>query len=63
MKLIELMVAFVGLPEQYAEIESILVLVGLGLAVVHRIVAGHDGRVGVNSVPGEGTRFVVRLPL
>ena len=34
MKLIELMVAFVGLPEQYAEIESILVLVGLGLAVV-----------------------------
>jgi len=33
-KLIELMVAFVGLPEQYAEIESILVLVGLGLAVV-----------------------------
>ncbi len=35
---------------------------GLGLAVVHRIVTGHDGRIGVSSKPGEGTRFVVRLP-
>ena len=35
---------------------------GLGLAVVHRIVTGHDGRIGVQSRVGEGTRFVVRLP-
>ena len=35
---------------------------GLGLAVVHRIVDGHDGRIGVSSQVGSGTRFVVLLP-
>ena len=35
---------------------------GLGLAVVHRIVTGHDGRIGVSSRVGEGTRFMVQLP-
>ncbi|MFT5432990.1 MAG: two-component system nitrogen regulation sensor histidine kinase NtrY, partial [Myxococcota bacterium] len=35
---------------------------GLGLAVVHRIISDHDGRVGVSSTVGEGTRFVVQLP-
>ncbi len=34
---------------------------GLGLAVVHRIITGHDGRIGVQSKPGEGTRFIVQL--
>jgi two-component system nitrogen regulation sensor histidine kinase NtrY len=36
---------------------------GLGLAVVHRIVTGHEGRIGVQSTIGEGTRFIVQLPL
>ena len=36
---------------------------GLGLAVVHSIVTAHDGEVDVRSQPGEGTRFIVRLPL
>jgi signal transduction histidine kinase len=36
---------------------------GLGLAVVHRIVAGHQGRIMVTSKVGVGTRFIVRLPL
>jgi PAS domain S-box-containing protein len=36
---------------------------GLGLAVVYSIVSAHDGDVDVRSVPGEGARFIVRLPL
>jgi len=35
---------------------------GLGLAVVHRIVAAHGGRVEVCSRRGEGTTFQVTLP-
>jgi len=36
---------------------------GLGLAVVHGIVAAHNGTVGVDSAPGRGTRFAIRLPV
>lgn len=36
---------------------------GLGLAVVYSIVSKHDGEVDVRSVPGERTRFIIRLPL
>lgn len=36
---------------------------GLGLSVVHGIVTAHDGAVRVSSVPGEGTRIDVYLPL
>jgi two-component system OmpR family sensor kinase len=36
---------------------------GLGLAIVAAIVAAHHGRVEVQSAPGEGTLFRVRLPL
>ena len=35
---------------------------GLGLAVVQRIVDAHGGSVSLQSAPGEGARFVVRLP-
>ncbi len=35
---------------------------GLGLTIVQRIVERHDGEVTVESTPGEGTTFVVRLP-
>jgi two-component system sensor histidine kinase PilS (NtrC family) len=35
---------------------------GLGLAVVHRIVDAHGGVIAVDSVPGQGARFTVRLP-
>ena len=35
---------------------------GLGLSVVYGIVQEHDGVVGCESTPGEGTRFVVALP-
>src|SRR5215212_2965854 len=35
---------------------------GLGLAIVKSVAEAHGGRVGVCSVPGEGTTFTVWLP-
>ena len=36
---------------------------GLGLPIVRKIVDAHDGRIDLNSAPGKGTRFRVRLPV
>jgi signal transduction histidine kinase len=36
---------------------------GLGLSITRQIVASHCGELRVESVEGEGTRFIVRLPL
>jgi signal transduction histidine kinase len=37
--------------------------VGIGLATVQRLVGGHGGRLELDSRPGSGTTFRVRLPL
>jgi len=36
---------------------------GLGLSLSHGIIERHGGRLSVDSTPGEGTTFVIELPL
>jgi signal transduction histidine kinase len=36
---------------------------GLGLFIVHEIIEEHDGCIAVDSEPGKGTSFIIRLPL
>ena len=36
---------------------------GLGLSIVYGIMLQHDGTIGVESAEGDGTTFVVTLPI
>lgn len=36
---------------------------GLGLSICYQIIEQHRGSIDVTSVPGEGTEFVIRLPI
>ncbi|MCM2276833.1 MAG: ATP-binding protein [Oligoflexia bacterium] len=36
---------------------------GLGLYITRQIVQAHEGEIGIESEPGKGSRFTVRLPL
>jgi signal transduction histidine kinase len=36
---------------------------GLGLPIAHRIIALHDGEIDVQSEPGRGSRFIIKIPL
>jgi signal transduction histidine kinase len=35
---------------------------GIGLAIVKSVISAHDGEVTVQSEPGQGSRFTIRLP-
>jgi signal transduction histidine kinase len=35
---------------------------GLGLFIANKIVSAHDGRIAIESTPGQGTRFLVVVP-
>ena len=35
---------------------------GLGLSIVHSIISQHEGRVRAESIPGEGSTFIIQLP-
>ena len=36
---------------------------GLGLSICYQIIEQHDGTIEVDSTPGQGTRFIVSLPV
>jgi signal transduction histidine kinase len=46
-------------PSRSATVEG----AGLGLSLVRWIVDRHDGRIDVESQPGQGSTFSVRLPI
>ena len=50
-------------PFQRLQLRRLYEGTGLGLALARQIAEAHGGEVVVASVPGEGSRFSVRLPL
>lgn len=36
---------------------------GMGLAITHRIIKQHNGNIEVQSRPGEGTTFIIQIPI
>lgn len=36
---------------------------GLGLSIVFKIIEAHGGTIEINTAPGEGTEFLIKLPV
>jgi Amt family ammonium transporter len=36
---------------------------GLGLSITHRIIEQHGGKLNVESAPGKGATFFIRIPI
>src|SRR5690606_41729399 len=36
---------------------------GLGMSIVYGIISKHQGKITVKSIPGEGTEFLIHLPV
>jgi signal transduction histidine kinase len=61
----------VGIPEKnfgmifdpFFTTKEVGVGTGLGLSIVYGILQQHHGSISVESKVGEGTRFIIRLPL
>jgi len=61
----------IGIPEKNFDVifdpffttKEVGVGTGLGLSIVYGIIQQHKGSISVESKVGEGTRFLIRLPL
>ena len=42
---------------------AVTTVLGLGLALVHKIILSHEGRIDVNSAEGKGTVFTAIFPM
>jgi signal transduction histidine kinase len=40
-----------------------LLLHGIGLAICQKIVERHAGKITAESIPGEGSKFIIELPI
>ena len=49
--------------ERFYQAMGVRTGVGLGLAIAKEIILAHDGKINVNSSPGEKTEFIIELPI
>jgi signal transduction histidine kinase len=60
-----------GIPDAYRDrifdpgftTKGVGIGLGLGLSIAYRIVQDHGGRIDVETAPGKGSRFTVRIPI
>jgi signal transduction histidine kinase len=60
-----------GIPDSYRDrifdpgftTKGVGIGLGLGLSIAYRIVQDHAGRIDVETAPGKGSRFTLRIPI